>query len=90
MSKQCRTGDVVETTPEPDRRWCWVLTPAGMWTWAFHSAYRSQQLTSQSELAIRGGAQDAMQYGTLMNVDMGNADASVKGAHRKRKRDASP
>ena len=76
MSKQRRTGD--------------ALTPAGMWTWAFHSAYRSQQLTSQSELAIRGGAQDAMQHGMLMNVDMDNADASVKSAHRKRKRDASP
>ena len=90
MSKQNRTGDVVETTPEPDRRWYWILTPAGMWTWAFHSAYRSQQLTSQSEVAIRGGAQDLMQNEMLMNVGMDNADASVKGAHRKRKRDASP
>ena len=61
-----------------------------MWTWAFHSAYRSQQLSSQSELAIRRGAQDAMQHGTLMTVDLDDADASVKVAHRKRKRDASP
>ena len=88
MSKQCRTGEAVQTALEPERRWYWVLTPAGMW--AFHSAYRSQQLTSQSELAIRRGAQDATQHGTPMTVDLDDADASVKGAHPKRKRDASP
>ena len=90
MSKQCRTGEVVQTAPEPERRWYWVLTPAGMCTWAIHSAYRSQQLSSQSELAFRRGAQDAMQHGTPMTVDLDDADASVKVAHRKRKRDASP
>ena len=90
MSKQCRAGEAVQIAPEPERRWYWVLTPAGMWTWAFHSAYRSQQLTSQSELAIRRGAQDAMQHGTPMTVELDDADASMKGAHRKRKRDASP
>ena len=31
-----------------------------------------------------------MQHGILMTVDLDDADASVKGAHRKRKRDASP
>ena len=30
-----------------------------------------------------------MQNEMLMNVGMDNADASVKGAHRKRKRDAT-
>ena len=93
MSKQSRTGEVLQHPPEQDRRWCWVMTPAGMWTWAFHSAYRSQQLVSQSEMAIRRGAQDAMQEGAPFTVDWDAADnsmTSAHGAHRKRKRDASP
>ena len=81
MNKQPRVDEPDGAAPEAERKWYWFLTANGAWSWAYHAAYRSQQLATNSEAAVGRDVENA-----CMRLDPG----MPASPERKRKRDASP
>ena len=81
MFKSQRISDSESSPPEVDG---WILTVANgrkFWDWAYHSAFRSQQLSAQSESALVAAKSEASEF---------LAKGPTIGASPKRKRDNSP
>ena len=84
MSKSQRVDEPGSSSLEEERRWHWILTVANgrkFWDWAYDSAFRSQQLTAESESALSAAKPEASEC---------LAKGPASGTSPKRKRGSRP